>query len=74
MALIYGPTSKYRHWGTMVNLCLVGEGSRRVGLGLEVVLQKVSGLLGGSWVVITGVISKVNIVITQIRGLIAIYL
>ena len=27
-------------------------------------------LLGGSWVVISGVISRVTIVITQIRGLI----
>ena len=27
-------------------------------------------LLGGSWVVISGVISRVNILITQIRGLI----
>ena len=30
------------------------------------------GLLGGSWVVISGVISKVTIVITHIRGLIVI--
>ena len=57
-----------------MNLCLVGEGSRRVGLGLERVLQKVSGLLGGSWVVITGVISKVIIVTTHIRGLTTILL
>ena len=28
------------------------------------------GLLGGSWVVLSGVISRVTIVITQIRGLI----
>ena len=28
------------------------------------------GILGGSWVVISGVISRVTIVITQIRGLI----
>ena len=31
-----------------------------------------SPLLGGSWVVVSGVISKVTIVITHIRGLITI--
>ena len=30
------------------------------------------GLLGGSWVVISGVVSKVTVVITHIRGLLTI--
>ena len=33
-------------------------------------LRRCCALLGGSWVVISGVISRVTIVITQIRGLI----
>ena len=39
---------------------------------LRVTLSPAEGtaILGGSWVVISGVISRVTIVITQIRGLI----
>ena len=45
-------------------------GSRlRPAIGFRV--RGLQGLLGGSWVVISGVISRVTIVITQIRGLIA---
>ena len=39
-------------------------------LGFEI--QAFQGLLGGSWVVTSGVISKVTIVVTHIRRLIAI--
>ena len=36
--------------------------------GLQILLQ---GILGGSWVVISGVGSRVAIIITHIRGLIS---
>ena len=40
-------------------------------IALQRTLQE--ALLGGSWLVINGVVSRVTIVTTQIRGLIAIY-
>ena len=48
-------------------------GFRVWGLGFRGEIQTETrrlGLLGGSWVAISGVISRVTIIITQIRGLI----
>ena len=41
-----------------------------LGLALAPLLPKLHTLVGGSWVVISGVISRITLVITRIRGLI----
>ena len=45
-------------------------GFRGLGLRVEAGFRGLGGILGGSWLVISRVISRVTIVITYIRGLI----
>ena len=54
-------------WGLWVDMLCTALNRRRV---WDFLRSTASELLGGSWVVISGVISRITIIITPIRGLI----